>query len=135
MTVGLHVEEQDWELGSGAFFHAFFSTVAVRLEGRWGSRFPRLMTDLYNGELPPDGVDAAIEELDQISREFRMLPPDQVVWDAQDPDARPPWGDNIADTVTNLGNYWWTSDGHELLGVIRAALTAARERRQPVTVE
>lgn len=135
MTVALNVDERSWEIGSSRFLHAFFSTVAVRLEdGRWGSRFPRLMRELYAGSLSPEAAGEALRELDEVQRGLFALPPDDVVWDAENREARPPWGDRIAPTVTNLGNYWWTSDGRELFGVLREALVSARDGGQPVTV-
>ena len=135
MSVALNVDDRSWEVGSSRFFHAFFSTIAVRLEdGRWGSRFPRLMRDLYSGSLPGEAAAEALRELDEVQRGLFALPPSDVVWDAENRDANPPWGDRIAPTVTNLGNYWWTSDGRELFGVLREAFVAARERGEPVVV-
>ena len=135
MSVALNVEDRSWEVGSSQFLHAFFSTVAVRLEeGRWGSRFPTLMRELYSGSLPTGRAADALRELDEIQRGLFALPADQVVWDAEDRTARPPWGDQIAPTITNLGNYWWTSDGRDLFAVLREALVTARDTGQPLTV-
>ena len=41
-----------YEIGTASFLYSFFSTVAYRLEkGRWGSRFPIIMNELYQGQL------------------------------------------------------------------------------------
>ena len=40
--VGFKVKFYWYQIGSGDFLHAFFSTVAYNLENmKWGSRFPR----------------------------------------------------------------------------------------------
>ena len=53
MAVGFTVGFYYYSIGSADFLHSFFSTVAVNLEGgKWGSRFPVLMNELYQGKLP-----------------------------------------------------------------------------------
>ena len=48
MAVGFTVGFYYYSIGSADFLHSFFSTVAVNLEdGKWGSRFPVLMNELY----------------------------------------------------------------------------------------
>jgi 2,3-bisphosphoglycerate-dependent phosphoglycerate mutase len=136
MSIALHVDEKQWELGSGSFVHAFFSTIAVRLEdGRWGSRYPVLMGQLYAGEVGPEHLAALDAELDEVVPRLDELPPAFVVWDAENPGARPPWGDAIAPTITSLANYWWTSDGHDLVGVLRDAVAAATASGEPIRIE
>ena len=74
------------------FLHAFFSTVCGRLEnGKWGSRFPHLMNELYQGVLPVKHLAAGTEELSQIKQELAQFAPDQVIWDIDDRSLTPPW--------------------------------------------
>lgn len=62
--VGLQVEFYWYQIGAASFLHAFFSTVCFRLEqGNWGSKFPRLMNDLYHGRLKSEYVKDALVEL------------------------------------------------------------------------
>ena len=83
--VGFKVKFYWYQIGSGDFLHAFFSTVAYNLENmKWGSRFPVIMKELYQGHLPKEHVDAAIGELAVISAELRDLSPDRVIWDIED---------------------------------------------------
>ncbi|EAL9047452.1 hypothetical protein NUE13_001983, partial [Campylobacter coli] len=50
--VGFNINDLWYEIGNGDFLHAFFSNVAYHLEkGNWGSRFPILMNEVYQGEL------------------------------------------------------------------------------------
>lgn len=128
MTVGLRLGSITDEVGSGDFFHAFFSTVSGNLELKgWGSRFPILMRDLYSGELRSDYAAEALLELDKISRELAEFPSSRVVWDIKDRTKTPPWGDNIADTITDLSNYFVTSTGRDLIQVMREVLEDLRD--------
>lgn len=114
--VGFKVKFYWYQIGSGDFLHAFFSTVAYNLENmKWGSRFPVIMKELYQGHLPKEHVDAAIGELAVISAELRDLSPVHVIWDIEDLSKQPPWGNDISEDITDLSNYFVTSDGEDLL--------------------
>jgi 2,3-bisphosphoglycerate-dependent phosphoglycerate mutase len=126
VSVGLWVGERAWPIGTGDFVFAFFSTIRVRLEpGGWGTRFPTLMRELYAGELAAAAAPRALAELERIREELRALPPAAVVWDAEDRSKRPPWGDRIAAEITDLGSYFVTSEGRDLLEVLAEALDCA----------
>ena len=61
MPVGLKVDFLWYPIGTGDFVHAFFSTICYNLEEKkWGSRFPCLMNDLYQGELSYKDVDLSL---------------------------------------------------------------------------
>jgi 2,3-bisphosphoglycerate-dependent phosphoglycerate mutase len=57
-----------------------------------------------------------------------------VVWDFEQRNVRPPWGDNISPTITSLADYFVTSDGRDLLAVIEEALLTGA-RAAGVTIE
>ncbi len=124
--VGFQVGPIFYSVGSGNFLHSFFSTVAYQIEGNdWGSLYPVLMNGLYKEELTYDLAEEALEELHLIKDELASLPPEAVIWDIEDLDKKPPWGDNIADTITDLSNYFITSDGKNLIGVLEKALNTS----------
>ena len=124
-----------YTIGTADFLHAFFSTVCGRLENeKWGSRFPHLMNELYQGVLPVKHLAAGTEELSQIKQELAQFAPDQVIWDIDDRSLTPPWGDNISDDITDLSNYFVTSEGEDFLSVFAAALDKARELNVPLTI-
>jgi 2,3-bisphosphoglycerate-dependent phosphoglycerate mutase len=126
MGVGIEVGDSYREIGAGSFLHCFFSTISACLEPRgWASRFPVLMRQLYQGELPAGDVRTGRSELETVRRELAAHAPSAVVWDFEDRSKRPPWGDNIAPRVTNLANYFVTSDGKDLFDVLFAALDEA----------
>lgn len=126
--VGFRVKYYWYQIGSGDFLHSFFSTVAYNLENQeWGSRFPVIMNKLYQGKVDGENIDKAIEELSIIKEEFRKFSPDKVIWDIEDLSKQPPWGKNISKDITDLSNYFVTSDGEDFMTVFYRALEKAKE--------
>lgn len=124
-----------YTIGTADFLHSFFSTVCGRLEnGKWGSRYPYLMNELYQGMLSAEHLAADAEELVQIKKNLARFASNQVIWDIDDRSLTPPWGDNISDDITDLSNYFVTSDGNDFLTVFSAALDKARELNVPLTI-
>jgi hypothetical protein len=58
-----------------------------------------------------------------------------VVWDIDNPEARPPWGDDISSDITDLSNYFVTSDGRDLFEVLDEAMSALERSRLVLRVE
>jgi hypothetical protein len=136
MAVELRTGSVVWTVGSSEFLHAFFSTIAARLEpDGWGTRFPAVMKTLYSGTIGGEDAARALAELDQIRAELSELPPSEVVWDYEDRSRRPPWGDEIAAEITDLGNYFVTADGKDLFEVLGEALGYAARSEYPLVVE
>jgi hypothetical protein len=130
MALGLLVGDDTWNVGSPDLLHAFFSTVSVRLEPHgWGSRFPALMNELYQGELPVSSVETALSELLLACRELACLPASRVVWDADDPLASPDRAQALAGGAPDLSRCFFTEDGRDLFEVVASALV--RLRTQP----
>jgi len=135
MAVGLKVGPIFYKIGTGSFLHSFFSTVIYNLEhSKRGSRFPFLMKDLYQGKLICKNIPSAEKELKIIKTELKLFPPDKVVWDIDDLNKRPPWRDNIADRITNLSNYFYTSDGDDLFDLFAKALNTGKEVKKDVII-
>lgn len=126
MSISLRVSRTSFEIGSPDFFYSFFSTICVRLEQRvWGSRFPVLMNELYAGDMDCRRAQAALAELLVIRQEFQKLAPGLVVWDWENLEKAPPWGDATSPTITSLANYFCTSDGKDLGLVLEQAFRVA----------
>lgn len=135
MAVGFTVKFLWYQIGSGDFLHSFFSTVAYRLEkGAWGSVYPVIMNELYQGELSVDKVPLAIDELKCIKNELKKFSPNQVIWDIDDLSKQPPWGEGISADITDLSNYYVTSDGEDFLTVFERALNEAIEWDSPIKI-
>lgn len=128
MAVGFKVKYYWFQVGNGDFLHAFFSTVAYNLENRkWGSRFPIIMNELYQGKVKHEDTEKAIKELNIIKLELQTISPDKVVWDIEDLSKQPPWGSNISKDITDLSNYFVTSDGNDFITVFFHALEKAKD--------
>lgn len=134
--VGFKVKFYWYSIGSGDFLHSFFSTIAYNLENaKWGSRFPLIMQELYQGHLPKEYIDDARSELAVISAELKDLPPDRVIWDIEDLSKQPPWGNDISEDITNLSNYFVTSDGEDFLTIFLHTLEKAKNVNEDVNIE
>ena len=124
-----------YEIGAASFLHSFFSTVAYNLEGgNWGTRFPVIMNELYQGELTNANVPNAMVELNTIESELKNLSPDKVIWDMEDLGKQPPWGTRISNQITDLSNYFVTSDGRDFLTIFRKALDDAIEMKTDIII-
>ena len=136
MAVGFKVKFFWYQIGSGKFLHSFFSTVCYNLEeSKWGSRFPNIMSELYSGELKVENVDSAINELNCIKAELAKISKDKVIWDIEDLTKKAPWGDNISDSITDLGNYFVTSDGDDFITLFSNALEKAKKLNTSIRLE
>ena len=126
-SLALAVGDDAWAVGSPDLLHAFFSTISVRLEPLgWGTRFPALMRELYEGTLPVSSVETALSEVLLARRELALLPASRVVWDADDPDVPAPWGGALA--APDLSRCFYTEDGRDLFDVLATALMRLRTR-------
>jgi hypothetical protein len=135
VTVSLHVGEKSLPLGTSNLVKSLFSTIYVRLEGGdWGARYPVVMGELYGGRLSAARIDEARRELARIRAGLSMLSPREVVWDYEHSEASPPWGVDVAPTVSNLAEYYWTSDGRNLLDVLEEAFRLSAERDEDVVI-
>ena len=136
MTVGFKVKQYWYEVGEGSFLHSFFSTVCYHLEdSRWGSKFPYIMNKLYYKKLNRRDIAKAIKELEDIKDGLKNFSPNQVIWNIENLELKPPWGNNITEEITSLENYYVTSNGKDFFSVFEEALLKAQELRTDITIE
>lgn len=136
MSIGFKVKDYWYEIGTGDFFHCFFSNIAYHLENEnWGNKYPILMNELYQGELKYKNIDKAINELKNVQNYFEKIPPSKVIWDIENLSLTPPWGSNISTEITDLSNYFVTSDGYDLFEKFFEALTKANEEKVNLTIQ
>lgn len=89
---------------------------------------------LYQGKLTNANVPNAKVELNTIESELKNLSPDKVIWDMEDLGKQPPWGTKISNQITDLSNYFITSDGRDFLMVFHKALDAAIEIKKDIII-
>ena len=125
-----------YTIGTADFLHAFFSTVCGQLENeKWGSRFPPSHERAVSRRTACQASRSCTEELSQIKQELARFAPDQVIWDIDDRSLTPPWGDNISNDITDLSNYFVTSEGEDFLSVFAAALDKAQQRNASLKIQ
>lgn len=136
MAIGLKVDFLWYPIGTGDFVHSFFSTICYNLENKkWGSRFPYLMNDLYQGELSYNNIDNAREELEIIRKELKACSVEKVVWDIEDLSKQPPWGNDISPDIKNLSNYFITCDGEDIFDELIKAFHESQVEQQNIILE
>ena len=119
MTVGLRVDFLWYPIGTGDFFHSFFSTICYNLEHKiWGSKYPLIMNELYQGKVKCHDIKKIQKELFSIQKKLSKLPPEKVVWDIED-----------------LEDYFITSEGDNLIEIIHEAFVQSEIEHQDVIVE
>jgi hypothetical protein len=124
------------EVGTQDLLHAFFSTISYHLEpGGWGSRYPELMNELYQGRLDAPKAAKVLNDVLSIREQLKGFRPDEVVWDIENRNAGPPWGDDIGPNVTDLSNYFLTSNGRYLFDVLVDCLQALQQKGGCLTIE
>lgn len=134
--VGLLIGPIFYKIGAGDLLHSFFSSIAYNLEdNKWGTKFPFIMKELYAKELSVDDIPEAVKEINSIRELFKGFAPNCVIWDIESLEKRPPWGDNIAVSITSLSNYFYTSDGEDLFETFLKALETATKVRKTVTIK
>lgn len=135
MSVGFSVKFYWYQIGTADFLYSFFSTIAYNLEeSKWGSRYPVIMNELYHGTLKNEDIEAAVNELDLIVKELKKIPCDRVIWNFEDLSKQPPWGKNISPEITDLSNYFVTSDGDDFITILRHALEKGIEIKSDVCI-
>jgi hypothetical protein len=133
--VNVRVGPISYPIGRAEFLGAFFDTIAVRVEGGLrGSRLPVLATFYGDATLDAEAAITARDELAVAHTELSKHPPAAVVWDVDDPAACPPWGDEVAGTITSLADYFVTSDGRPLMAVLDTALEASIRTGLPIRI-
>jgi hypothetical protein len=136
MTVGVTVGSITDELGAPSFVHSFFSTVSAHCEpDGWGSRFPHLMNELYQGRLSHGNALLALGELRQAKAMLSSLPPSSVVWEIENRQSKPPWGSNIAAEITSLGNYFVSSTGRDVFSILEEVLAASAQQERDAVLQ
>jgi len=136
MSIGVKVDGIIDEIGAPSFFHCFFSNVSHHLEpAGWGTKYPALLNEFYQGKLSPERVQAALDEIVDVRTELSKIPPGKVIWDIEDLSLKPPWGDDISPDITDLGNYFVTSTGRDLFDLLEEAFQEAVKNNLPVEIE
>ncbi len=138
MTVFFKADVMGYRVGMPDFLWCFFSTISKNLEpDGMATRFPRTMHDLCGySKVENEHLDELQQELTIIQGGLSKLPVDKVVYDYEKPELIPPWQNNLADDITNLGNYFRVSDrSRDIFEVLRVAIANAKRLNEPLKIE
>ena len=91
------------------------------------------MTSLYSGALSPEQVELAWVN-SKASSASSTRPPSEIVWDAERPDVKPPWGDKISPVDRTLADYFVTAGLENLIAVLRAAVTETARANETLRI-
>lgn len=131
MSVGLKTGYSWYQIGRGDYLESFFSTIAYYLENRkWGSKYPVIMKQLYNGKLSYKDAETASNELKSIRTSLKELSKENnvIIWNARELSIKvPEWAINPNKEVVSLANYFVTVDGRDLIDVMLLALNDSKE--------
>jgi 2,3-bisphosphoglycerate-dependent phosphoglycerate mutase len=130
MTIGFSVDFLWYEVGTAEFLNSFFSTVKYHLcTDHVVSKYPHFQNDLYQGKVRWEDSLETIDEVEDIRRELKEFKPEVIVLNFDDLSKSPPWGDNISEDVTDLSNYFGTSDGEDLFDILLHALKSSHSEK------
>ena len=134
--VGLKVDNLWYEIGSADFFNSWFSTINYHLEKRkWGKKYPVLMNELYQGLVKYDNLKTLKNEILKVQKKLKKYKPNQVIWDIRNLDSKPPWGNNIRSEISDLSNYFVSSNGEDLFEVLIGAIDKAIEYHTDLMID
>lgn len=126
--VGFKVDFYWYDIGNWKFLYSFFSTIAHHLEKReWGSVYPYLMNDFYDGSISNNNLELLHKELIDVKNKLKKLPPNQVIWDFEDLKKSPPWGNVISTDITDMSNYYVTCNGEDFITIFEEAINTAKK--------
>jgi hypothetical protein len=136
MAINLFTKHTIFEIGTADFFTSFFDTIEYRLtRGLFGKKYPIVLTEFYKGNLKYENLEKAERELNDIQKRLKKLNPSKVVWDKNDLSKKPPWGNNISSDITDLSNYYVTSNGKDLFEVLFKAINKAKSEKSGIEIK
>mgnify|MGYP003617394503 CR=1 FL=1 len=136
MAVGLFVDPLFYKIEHGDYLNAFFSTITYHLEHNMrGSVYP-YVKKFYDGVIDFKDIDKLSEELIEIKEKLKFFEPDKIMWDNENLSLTPPWGNNNAKRITNLSNYFYTSNGgKDLFEIFFKAFESAKEIEENIIIQ
>ncbi len=135
--VFLLVEPFSFELLEIPLYRSFFDNVCFYLENKiWGSRFPIVMQNLYNGAVEVSNLKDLLKEIDIIQQEFSKIEVNDLIWDIENLEERCPYLDNMVDEIKTLADFWKTSyKSEDMFEILKRIINFAIENQTEILVE
>lgn len=137
MTVGFRVWRIIYEIGTADFLHAVFSTISHHLEpDGWGTKYPELMNDLFQGKMSHEHAEKAIQDIIEIREALMKYTHEDIVWDVYGIEKRPSECINIVTSHKNLPDCLWTKTGNrKVLDVMLQSFEYLKKKGGDITIE
>ena len=133
--LALRVNGITTEIGPGGLFTSFCSSIAVHLENsRWGSVFPVLQNELYQGEMPAEHAQALVDELKRVRSGLATVPPEGLIWDIDDRSAKPPWDPTYGPHIKSLADFYVNTGRRNLIDVLIECAGFSLEYKRDIDV-
>ena len=111
-------------IGTSDNWISLVSTVDVRLKN-CKKDISAAINFLISGKCDAASASEVAKQFKIIRTELSKFKPDQIIYDADNPDKEAPWKDNISPTITSCADFYTTADGKDLLSEIVDILTYA----------
>lgn len=135
MSVSLQVGEKIFEIGSPLVLHGFFCSVGYHLEPiGWGSKYPALMHELYEGRLEAKSIEKAQKELALIREKLSGFTISEAVFDMDAGPGEPVESEQLNSNAQNLAEFFFTEDKKNFLDLLEKALEAGKKQGEPVMI-
>lgn len=123
------------EVGTGDILYSLYSTVQVRLPQATKDKAPLAIDFLKNGRCRSEKALDTAREINLLRDALSSVPPQDAVYDMNNPEKKAPWAGNISPVVTSCANLYTTADGKDLLFEIVSLLTYAFYAKMSVGVD
>lgn len=124
MVITTSNEKRFVDVGSESIWKSVLSTAEIRLS-YMVKEIPLALKFLHTGACHNKNAFETARQFNLLRDAFAQIPPNEAVYDKDNPALLAPWSDNLSGIVTSCGNLYTTSDGKDLLHEVVAILTYA----------
>ena len=121
------------DIGTYTIWHSLYSTIMGRIkDGKELS--PVTLEFLKNGCCESHYAKDISEEIQYLRDRLATIPPNEAIYDINNPSVDAPWKNNISPDVTSCANLFTTADGKDLLTEMISILCFAGETKVDISV-
>lgn len=124
MVITTSNEKRFVDVGSESIWKSVLSTAEIRLS-YMVKEIPLALKFLRSGACHNKNAFETARQFNLLRDAFAQIPPNEAVYDMDNPSLLAPWSENLSGIVTSCGNLYTTSDGKDLLFEVVAILTYA----------
>lgn len=126
--------KQSISLGGSDTWQTLCSTILYHL-AYYEKQIPHVFAFIKEGHSNSQDCLSTAREFNLVRDRLSQIEPEQIIYDYNEPEKQPPWGDKISPVITSCANYLTTGDGDDLLAEIVKILTYAAYVKASVDVK